>query len=62
MQDWRLSEKEIRKYQAAERLGLTGRLWECGWPGLSAKEAGRIGGCVRGRKTPAAAPMDDDGS
>lgn len=50
MRDWRLSEKEKRKYEAAERLGLTQRLLECGWPGLSAKEAGRIGGAMAGRK------------
>ena len=49
MQTWRLTDKETRKYEAAERLGLLSRLEENGWPGLSAKDAGRIGGCMRGR-------------
>ena len=59
MQSWRLNEKEARKYQAAERLGLIPRLLESGWPGLSAKEAGRIGGAVAaGRRRPRPAPED----
>ncbi len=63
MQTWRLNERETRKYEAAERLGLTGRLLEGGWPGLSAKEAGRIGGALRGRKRQAAPPLpENDGS
>lgn len=48
MDRWRLSEKEKRKYAAAERFGLTARLCETGWAGLSAKEAGRIGGSLKG--------------
>ena len=47
---WRLDEKTKRKYEAAERFGLTARLLENGWPGLSAKEAGRIGGALRARR------------
>ena len=47
---WRLKEQEKRKYEQAERFGLTARLLECGWAGLSAKEAGRIGGALRGRR------------
>lgn len=47
---WRLSDKQRRKYEAAERLGLTQALLDKGWAGLSAKEAGRIGGSLhRGR-------------
>ena len=46
MQTWRLTERNTRKYEAAERLGLIPRLLEDGWPGLSAKEAGRIGGAM----------------
>lgn len=57
MAQWRLDEREKRKYEAAERFGLLPRLLEGGWPGLSAKEAGRIGGALRGRST-AAAPED----
>jgi len=49
MTQWRLNDKEKRKYEAAERFGLTSRLLEHGWPGLSAKEAGRIGGALRRR-------------
>ena len=49
MQTWRLTEKKTRKYEAAERLGLLPRLQENGWPGLSAKDAGRIGGSMRAR-------------
>ena len=44
---WRLREEQKRKYEAAERLGLTSRLLENGWPGLPAKETGRIGAAVR---------------
>ncbi len=49
MTQWRLDPREKRKYEAAQRLGLTPRLLESGWPGLSAKEAGKIGGALRGR-------------
>ena len=45
--DWRLNPKDKRKYEAAERLGLTSRLLQDGWPGLTAKESGRIGAEVR---------------
>ncbi len=45
--DWRLDSKHKRKYQAAERLGLTARLIENGWPGLSAKETGQVGAMIR---------------
>lgn len=58
MTQWRLDEKEKRKYEAAQRLGLTERLLENGWPGLSAKEAGRIGGTMRSRTRPPAAEQE----
>ncbi|MGN0753709.1 MAG: hypothetical protein ACI4ME_04550 [Aristaeellaceae bacterium] len=45
--DWRLDPQQKRKYQAAERLGFTARLIECGWPGLSAKETGQVGAMIR---------------
>ena len=48
---WRLTDKEKRKYETAERLGLTGKLLASGWAGLSAKDAGRIGGAMRKRKS-----------
>jgi len=56
---WRLNEKTTRKYEAAERLGLIPRLQECGWAGLSAKEAGRIGGAMRGRGASRPSPAPD---
>ena len=47
---WHLTEKEKCKYETAQRLGLMEKLLENGWPGLSAKDAGRIGGAMRKRK------------
>lgn len=49
MQTWRLPGKLRRKYETAEALGLTEKLRDVGWAGLSAKEAGRIGGTMRGK-------------
>lgn len=43
---WRLSDRDRRKYAAAERFGLTERLQQVGWAGLSAADAGRIGGSL----------------
>lgn len=47
-QAWRLETRQRRKYEAAQRLGLTQALLEGGWAGLSAKDAGRIGAALRG--------------
>ena len=47
---WRLGEQEKRKYEAASRFGLTQELAEKGWAGLSAKDAGRIGGSLHGKR------------
>ena len=47
---WRLGEQEKRKYEAASRFGLTKELAEKGWAGLSAKDAGRIGGSLHGKR------------
>lgn len=49
MQTWRLPGKLRRKYETAEALGLTEKLRDVGWAGLSSKEAGRIGGTMRGK-------------
>lgn len=46
---WRLPYKLRRKYETAEALGLTEKLRDVGWAGLTAKEAGRIGGTMRGK-------------
>jgi len=47
---WRLSERDKRKYLCAQRLGLLDQLTEGGWAALSAKDAGRIGGRMRKSK------------
>ena len=47
---WRLPDKLRRKYETAEALGLTEKLRDVGWAGLTAKEAGRIGGTMRGKR------------
>lgn len=49
---WRLDEKAKRKYAAAERLGLTEKLLQSGWAGLSAKDSGRIGGSLKAKRKP----------
>ncbi len=41
-----MSDVERLKYKAAEQLGLTDRLLQVGWAGLTAGETGKIGGIV----------------
>ena len=50
MTEWRLKEDQRRKYEQAERFGLTETLKERGWGGLSARDAGRIGGAMHGKR------------
>lgn len=50
MGSWRLNDKEKRKYEMAERFGLTEQLARVGWPGISAKDSGRIGGSLHGKR------------
>ncbi len=38
------------KYEIAEELGLTDKIEQDGWGGLTAKETGRIGGLITVRK------------
>jgi hypothetical protein len=38
------------KYEIASELGLIDKVSELGWGGLTAKEAGRIGGILTSRK------------
>ena len=49
----RLSDQEIArekiKYEIAEELGLTQKVKECGWSGLTSGETGRIGGIMTQR-------------
>ena len=47
--DYLMSDAERLKYDAAEELGLTGRLLAVGWGGLTAGETGRIGALVARR-------------
>ena len=45
-----LPEEERIKYELAEELGILDKVLENGWKSLSAKETGRIGGLMTGRK------------
>lgn len=45
-----LTKDDILKLEIAEELGLTDRIEEVGWGGLTAKESGRIGGIMTSRK------------
>ena len=45
-----LPEEERIKYEIAEELGIIDKVLENGWKSLSAKETGRIGGLMTGRK------------
>jgi len=38
------------KFEIAKELGLTDKIKEVGWAGLTAKESGRIGGIITSRK------------
>ncbi len=38
------------KYEIAEELGLTQKIQELGWKGLTARESGKIGGLMGKRK------------
>lgn len=44
-----MEEKERRKYEIAEELGLLDKVLEQGWKSLSSKETGRIGGIISKR-------------
>lgn len=49
--DWEnLSPDDRMKYEIAEELGLLEKVKKEGWKSLSAKETGRIGGMMTGRK------------
>jgi len=45
-----LSLTDKLKYEIADELGLTDKIKEVGWAGLTAKESGRIGGLITVRK------------
>ena len=45
-----LTRDDIMKYEIASELGLIDKVSERGWAGLTAKEAGKIGGMLTARK------------
>ena len=45
-----LPEEEKLKYEIAQELGALDKVLEGGWKSLSAKETGRIGGLVAGKR------------
>ena len=45
-----VTENDIIKYEIAGEIGLIDKINEQGWAGLTAKEAGRIGGMLTARK------------
>ena len=47
------------KYEIAEELGLSEKVDECGWGGLTAEETGRIGGIMTKRKKELKLPTND---
>ncbi|HSQ88401.1 small, acid-soluble spore protein, alpha/beta type [Romboutsia sp.] len=61
-----LTDNDIMKYEIASELGLLDKVSEQGWAGLTAKEAGRIGGILTSRKKQKKKMMEetnkDDGS
>lgn len=45
-----ITPRERRKYEAAQKLGLTDKLLKGGWGSLTARENGLIGALAAGRK------------
>lgn len=45
-----LDKQEKMKYEIAKELGVLDQVLESGWKSLSAKDTGRIGGLMTGRK------------
>ena len=45
-----MTDNDIMKYEIASELGLIDKVTELGWAGLTAKEAGKIGGMLTSRK------------
>lgn len=54
-----LTDNDIMKYEIASELGLLDKVSEGGWAGLTAKEAGRIGGLLTSRKKQKKKIMED---
>ena len=51
--------REKIKYEIAEELGLSQKVDECGWGGLTSEETGRIGGIMTKRKKELKLPTND---
>lgn len=45
-----MTDNDIMKYEIASELGLIDKVTELGWAGLTAKEAGKIGGMLTSRE------------
>lgn len=52
--------REKMKYEIADELGLTEKVKELGWGGLTAEETGRIGGVMTKRKKERHIPSNDE--
>lgn len=52
--------REKIKYEIAEELGLSDKVDEFGWSGLTASETGRIGGIMTKRKKQMKLPTNDE--
>ena len=55
-----LSPDDRMKYEIAEELGLSDKVDEYGWGGLTAEETGRIGGIMTKRKRMMKIPTNDE--
>ena len=55
-----LTDNDIMKYEIASELGLIDKVSELGWAGLTAKEAGRIGGILTSRKKKKKKMMEEE--
>ena len=49
----------VKVAKIAEELGLSEKVDECGWGGLTAEETGRIGGIMTKRKKELKLPTND---
>ena len=55
-----LTDNDIMKYEIASELGLLDKVSDNGWAGLTAKEAGRIGGILTSRKKKKKKMMEEE--
>ncbi|MFZ5352124.1 MAG: small, acid-soluble spore protein, alpha/beta type [Bacillota bacterium] len=57
-----LTPEELLKYEIAAELGLSEKLSEVGWGGLTAQETGKIGGIMTQKKKLQAVKKDSSQS